>query len=160
MADQPDFSELCAELLWQIQLYTGLNPAACEMLSVEKTERLMDAMAATRAALDTLATPPPELFVVRHYASDDYPSIKGNGFDGLQVGEDREEAEEFIAWVNKHCTLATPPPEPPKPPTDDELDEFVVFWWGSDTDERTVTDVIEGGSMAAFARAALERWGK
>ena len=59
---------------------------------------------------ELLATPPPEPFVVRHYASDDYPSIKGNGFDGLQVGEDREEAEEFIAWVNKHCVLATVPP--------------------------------------------------
>ena len=45
-------------------------------------------------------------------------------------------------------------------PTDEELDEFVVFWWGPDTDERTVTDVIEGGSMAAFVRAALERWGQ
>ena len=55
------------------------------------------------------------------------------------------------------AALATPPPEPP---TDEELDEFVVFWWGADTDERTVTDVIEGDSMAAFARAALERWGK
>ena len=55
------------------------------------------------------------------------------------------------------AALATPPPEPP---TDDELDEFVVFWWGADTDERTVTDVIEGDSMAAFARAALERWDK
>ena len=50
----------------------------------------------------------------------------------------------------------TPPPEPP---TDEEIDEFVVFWWGADTDERTITDVIEGDSMAAFARASLERWG-
>ena len=57
---QPDFSELCAELLWQIQLYTGQNPAASEMSSVEITGRLMDAMAATTAALATLATAPPE----------------------------------------------------------------------------------------------------
>ena len=56
--DQPDFRALCAELLAAIQLYTGLNPAASEMSSVEKTEKLMDAMAATAAAL---ATPPPEL---------------------------------------------------------------------------------------------------
>ena len=40
-------------------------------------------------------------FVVKHYASDKYPSIKGNGFDGLQIGEDREEAEAFINFVNK-----------------------------------------------------------
>ena len=145
MTTAPDFRALCAELLAAIQLYTGLNPAASEMSSVEKTEKLMDAMAATRAALDT---PPPESFVVRHYASDDYPSIKGNGFDGLQVGEDREEAEEFIAWVNKHCVLATPPPEPP---TDEEL-------WATGDDffqaNYYPTDAIK------FARAVFERWGK
>ena len=56
--DQPDFRALCAELLAATQLYTGLNPAASEMSSVEKTEKLMDAMAATRTALE--ATSPPE----------------------------------------------------------------------------------------------------
>ena len=55
--------------------------------------------------------------------------------------------------------LSTPTP-PPEPPTDEELDEFVVFWWGAYTDESTVTDVIEDDNMAAFARAALERWGQ
>ena len=40
--------------------------------------------------------------------------------------------------------------------TDDEFDELATFWWGPDTDERTVTDVIECGSMAAFARYVLE----
>jgi hypothetical protein len=50
--------------------------------------------------------------------------------------------------------------EQPVGPTDEELDEFAVFWWGSDTDERTVTDVIECCSMAAFARAVLARWGQ
>ena len=54
---QPDFRALCAELLAATQLYTGQNPAASEMSSVEITEKLMDAMAATVAAL---ATPPPE----------------------------------------------------------------------------------------------------
>jgi hypothetical protein len=53
----PNFRELCAELLFAIQLYTGQNPAASEMSSVELTEKLMDAMGATTAAL---ATPPPE----------------------------------------------------------------------------------------------------
>ena len=143
----PDFRTQCVELLAAIQLYTGLNPAASEMSSVEKTEKLMDAMAATAAALDTLATPPPESFVVRHYASDDYPSIKGNGFDGLQVGEDRKEAEEFIAWVNKHCALATAPPEPP---TDEKLYEY----WISTSPQFGCANPI------GFGRAVLERWGK
>lgn len=39
-------------------------------------------------------------FVVRHYTEDEGPTIKGNGFDGLRIGEDRDEAEEFIHWVN------------------------------------------------------------
>jgi len=39
-------------------------------------------------------------FIVKHYSSEDRPSIKGNGFDGLEVGEDRQEAEEFINWIN------------------------------------------------------------
>ncbi|SEB24732.1 hypothetical protein SAMN05192564_1152 [Paraburkholderia sartisoli] len=41
-----------------------------------------------------------EPFVVRHYTGEDRPTIKGNGFDGLQVGEDRDEAERFVAFVN------------------------------------------------------------
>jgi hypothetical protein len=49
--------------------------------------------------------------------------------------------------------------EQPVVPTDDELDEYALFWWGSDTDERTVTDVIECCSMTAYARAVLARWG-
>jgi hypothetical protein len=50
--------------------------------------------------------------------------------------------------------------EQPVLPTDEELDEFAVFWWGSDTDERTVTDVIECCSMTAYAHAVLARWGQ
>jgi hypothetical protein len=44
---------------------------------------------------------PIEPFVVRHYCEDERPSIKGNGFDGLEIGEDREEAQEFVDWINK-----------------------------------------------------------
>ena len=43
-------------------------------------------------------------FVVRHYSSDERPTIKGNGFDGLEIGEDRQEAEEFIDWINARLT--------------------------------------------------------
>jgi hypothetical protein len=64
-------------------------------------------------------SPPPqsEPFVVRLYSEDDRPSIKGNGFDGLEIGEYREEAEEFISWVNarlSQVTLAPPEPGPRK----------------------------------------------
>lgn len=42
-----------------------------------------------------------EPFTVKHYSEDERPTIKGNGFDGLEVGSDRQEAEEFIMFVNK-----------------------------------------------------------
>lgn len=42
-----------------------------------------------------------DAFVVKHYASDERPIIKGNGFDGLEIGENREEAEAFVAWINE-----------------------------------------------------------
>lgn len=41
-----------------------------------------------------------EKFVVKRYSEDEGPIIKGNSFDGLKIGEDREEAEEFIDFVN------------------------------------------------------------
>jgi hypothetical protein len=47
----------------------------------------------------------PEFFVVRHYGDDERPIIKGNGFDGLTIGEDREEAEQFVAWVNARLAV-------------------------------------------------------
>lgn len=45
-----------------------------------------------------------EPFVVKHYSSDEHPSIKGNGFDGLYIGDDREQAQEFIDFINTLCT--------------------------------------------------------
>ena len=40
-------------------------------------------------------------FFVKHYIGDERPTIKGNGFDGLEVGKTRDEAEDFIARVNE-----------------------------------------------------------
>ena len=114
LMDQPDFRALCAELLAATQLYTGLNPAASEMSSVEKTEKLMNAMAATTAAL---ATPPP---------------LPPNYIDPEHHGEDRELLQVFYAACNAEGgtadeihlrgiravmaarpALATPPPKLP-----------------------------------------------
>ena len=114
MTNTPDFRALAQELLAATQLYTGLNPAASEMSSVEKTEKLMDAMAATVAAL---ATPPP---------------LAPNYIDPEHHGEDRELLQVFYAACNAEggtadeihlrgikavmaapAALATPPPEPP-----------------------------------------------
>lgn len=41
-----------------------------------------------------------ESFVVKHYTGE-RPSIKGNGFDGLEIGETRDEAEAFVARINE-----------------------------------------------------------
>jgi hypothetical protein len=73
-------------------------------------------------------------------------------------GDPDEVASEMASMVL--AELGSVPQPEPVAPTDEELDEFAVFWWGSDTDERTVTDVIECCSMAAFARAALAKWGQ
>jgi hypothetical protein len=60
-----------------------------------------------------------EQFVVRHYSSDAHPSIKGNGFDGLVLGENREEAQEFIGWINARLSAPTPAPVPVGEPATD-----------------------------------------
>lgn len=63
-------------------------------------------LGATGPVTPLYAHPPPsapagvEGFVVRHYTDEEGPTIKGNGFDGLRVGEDRDEAEGFVRWVN------------------------------------------------------------
>jgi hypothetical protein len=48
-----------------------------------------------------------EPFIIKHYASDERPTLKGNGFDGLEIGteQDRDWAEQFVAWIN--AKLAT-----------------------------------------------------
>lgn len=43
-----------------------------------------------------------EQFVVKHYSEDERPTIKGNGFDGLEVGTDRDEAQGFVDFVNSY----------------------------------------------------------
>jgi len=59
----------------------------------------------------------------------------------------------------RRARAALDQPEP-QGPSDQELDEFAIYWWGPETDERLVSDVIEWGGMAAYARAVLARWGR
>jgi hypothetical protein len=66
-------------------------------------------------------------------------------------------AEAILSHPDSRWQHAQPEPQGP---TDEELDEFAIYWWGPETDERSVSDVIESGSMAAFAQAALARWGR
>jgi hypothetical protein len=44
-------------------------------------------------------------FIVRHYVSDKHSIIKGNGFDGTTVGDEREDAEDFIGFINKIISI-------------------------------------------------------
>jgi len=65
-----------------------------------------------------------------------------------------------VTQRSTHLVITTSMSDQPRIFTVDELDEFCLWWWGSDNDERTVTDVIESGSMAAFAEACIARWGQ
>src|ERR1700744_2661389 len=47
-----------------------------------------------------------EHFIVKHYTEREGPVFKGNGFDGIRVGDDREEAEELAAWINQRLDEA------------------------------------------------------
>jgi hypothetical protein len=64
-----------------------------------------------------------EKFVVKYYNEEAHPSIKGNGFDGLVVGDYREEAERFIAFVNKLITEQEIAES--KAPTTEQRDEII-----------------------------------
>ena len=54
-----DYRAICAELHTAIQLYTGQNPAAANVSPSELVCRLMDAMAASAAALAQPTPQPP-----------------------------------------------------------------------------------------------------
>lgn len=41
-----------------------------------------------------------EQFIVKHYSEDERPILKGHGFDGLTIGNDRQEAQEFLDYLN------------------------------------------------------------
>jgi len=45
-----------------------------------------------------------ESFAVKQY--DDICIVKGNGFDGQELGMDREDAEDFIGFVNRSISKA------------------------------------------------------
>lgn len=95
-----DFRALCAELVDELDAWIGYGDEGDTAEAQELVDR-------ARAALTEQPVPVIEHlqevhpFVVRHYTNDERPSIKGNGFDGLEIGENRQEAEEFIAWINK-----------------------------------------------------------
>ena len=116
MTNTPDFRALAQELLAATQLYTGLNPAASEMSSVEKTEKLMDAMAATVAAL---ATPPPEpLPLPDHWNLMAFAFGREPWRTWLQPGgrlesAHRELSDLMLAVLAHWGRPATKPPEPP-----------------------------------------------
>jgi len=41
-----------------------------------------------------------EHFTVKHYIGDSRLTLKGNGFDGLEVGRTREDAQDFVTFLN------------------------------------------------------------
>jgi hypothetical protein len=65
---------------------------------------------------------------------------------------DRTYTQTIELVARADAALATPPPEPP---TDEELDELSWNWYS-----KTGSTWWQIDSYRAFARAALERWGK
>ena len=41
-----------------------------------------------------------EQFIVKHYSEDERPTLKGHGFDGLVIGDERQEAQDFVDYLN------------------------------------------------------------
>ena len=74
-------------------------------LPMELFQRIRAALAAVAVQGEPQLVEP---FVVKYYTDDRYPSIKGNGWDGLRVGDDRDEAEEFVKWLNGRLAAAQP----------------------------------------------------
>ena len=85
-----NFRALCAELLAAIQLYTKLNPAASEMSAFELTEKLMDAMSVTAAALAEQPVGPTESDVAELF----YRHVG----EGSEVGFENAIAEALARW--------------------------------------------------------------
>jgi hypothetical protein len=111
----PDYRALCAELLTAIQLYTKLNPASSEMSAFELTEKLMDAMAATNAALAQLEPEGDEgiddlvawLWSMRDLAGECNPDEQRRyGLAATLLGQ---KAAETTHW--RPATLAQPEPQ-------------------------------------------------
>ena len=40
-------------------------------------------------------------FTIKHYSGEERPILKGNGFDGLEIGVEREDSQPFIDYVNR-----------------------------------------------------------
>lgn len=47
---------------------------------------------------------------------------------------------------------------PMKLPNMDDVDEFAISWWGSETDELSISEAIEEGNMSNFVIAVLNRF--
>jgi len=53
-------------------------------------------------------TNPSEPFVVKHYVGEPWPMLKGNGFDGITIMLSRDEAQQFVDWINARLALSDP----------------------------------------------------
>lgn len=80
--------------LWRFKAAIALGDSQTEL------SRRVEEIVQMVAPSDEPGAKPVEPFVVKHYATDLRPTIKGNGFDGLEVGIERQNAQEFIDWIN------------------------------------------------------------
>jgi hypothetical protein len=132
---KPDFRTLCEQLM---ELAEGKRYDGSAVIAKART-----ALAQQHVSQPYKLAEPEEAMIPDQYKGHQVHVYRAGFHAGYEHGLTR-------------VTAALSQPEPA--PTDEELDEFAVFWWGSDTDERTVADVIECCSMTAYARAVLARW--
>jgi hypothetical protein len=142
-----DFRDALQELHTSIQLYTGLNPAAADVHPAELTRRLMDAMAASAAAL---AQPEPEPPTAWMYQGE--PDFDGNHWRENWKTTLDEKLARYMSGKKEPIPLWCRPTIQPEPvaPTDEALYEL----WNSEGIEADFQDCCR------FARAYAARYAR
>lgn len=100
--DRETINRLRASLERIVQHYYGDKEKRIDMAALDMAHIAREAL---ERPADETTVPRAEPFVVKHYTSESRPIIKGNGFDGLEIGEDREEAQEFVDWLNARLAV-------------------------------------------------------
>ena len=151
-----DMSKLSVAELREVQmkLADGEFPEFIET-GMEAFDELADRYRRLEEAQRGVQTAEP--FIVKHYTNTERPIIKGNGFDGLEIGESREEAEEFVRWINSRL-VAQGAIKPPMSDREKALVEAVRHYRRMEVDalKYPPNDFIDAGGPEAFDAATLE----
>jgi hypothetical protein len=130
--NNPDYRAELQDLYTSIQIYTGLNPAAADVHPAELTRRLMDAMAASAAALAHPEPVGPTDEEVRKILMSHgiLYQHQGNLLTAGNPGIPRSAKVSDIALVFRSVLARWGTPAiQPVDPTDEELARRFRVWW-------------------------------